>query len=43
MIIGVAKHLKVNLIAEGVETDAQMVWLVEQECEAFQGYHIDKP
>lgn len=43
MIIGVAHHLGVSLIAEGVETRAQMQWLHDNQCESFQGYYIDKP
>lgn len=43
MIIGVAKHLGVNVIAEGVETYEQLQWLDENGCESYQGYYIDKP
>ena len=36
--IGMARGLKLKVVAEGVETTAQRDYLNEQQCEAFQGY-----
>jgi diguanylate cyclase (GGDEF)-like protein/PAS domain S-box-containing protein len=37
-IIGMARGLKLKVVAEGVETLAQRSYLASLECEAFQGY-----
>lgn len=42
-IIGLATGLGLELIAEGVETEAQRSWLVEHGCLNFQGYLFGKP
>lgn len=42
-IIGLAKNFRLNLIAEGVETEAQLAFLKEQGCFAYQGYLFSKP
>ncbi len=42
-IIGLAHHLRLTVIAEGVETDAQLQYLRKQECELVQGYFLSKP
>ncbi|MBT4160466.1 MAG: EAL domain-containing protein [Gammaproteobacteria bacterium] len=41
-IIAMAKGLKLNLIAEGVENDPQLEYLKELGCEAIQGYLFGK-
>ncbi|MGE5626293.1 MAG: EAL domain-containing protein [Bacillota bacterium] len=42
-IIGMARNLKVAVIAEGVETQAQCEFLQSHGCDGFQGYHFSKP
>jgi len=42
-IIGMAHSLKMTVIAEGVETEAQLATLVGEQCETVQGYFISKP
>lgn len=42
-IIGMAKNLKLDIIAEGVETEEQRDFLLQNGCTAFQGYLFGKP
>jgi EAL domain-containing protein (putative c-di-GMP-specific phosphodiesterase class I) len=42
-IIGMSKTLKFNVIAEGVETEAQKQLLIQNGCTHFQGYLFGKP
>ena len=42
-IIALAKVLGMSVIAEGVETDAQLGTLVNYGCFAFQGYLFSRP
>ncbi|QJR15986.1 putative bifunctional diguanylate cyclase/phosphodiesterase [Usitatibacter palustris] len=42
-IIAMAKRLKLRVIAEGVETRAQLEFLRANHCEAFQGYLFSRP
>ena len=42
-IITLAHSLGVSVLAEGVETDAQMRWLREEGCDLAQGYLLGKP
>jgi diguanylate cyclase (GGDEF)-like protein/PAS domain S-box-containing protein len=42
-IIGLARSLHLNVVAEGVETDAQREFLVQQGCHAFQGFLFSRP
>ncbi|MFZ6722719.1 bifunctional diguanylate cyclase/phosphodiesterase [Undibacterium sp. Ji49W] len=42
-IIGLGQSLGLAVIAEGVETSAQQKFLVQQGCQAFQGYLYGKP
>ena len=43
LIIGIAKKLKVPVVAEGVETEAQLSKLKEMGCEIVQGYYFSRP
>lgn len=42
-IIDLAKSFDLNVIAEGVETEAQYEFLAEYGCMAYQGYLFSKP
>jgi diguanylate cyclase (GGDEF)-like protein len=42
-IINMAKVLKLNIVAEGVETAAQFDFLFRHGCQLFQGYYHAKP
>lgn len=42
-IIGMANNLGLNVIAEGVETEAQLSFLESNGCLAYQGYLFSKP
>lgn len=42
-IIGLGHSLDLNVIAEGVETEAQRDWLREEGCMAYQGYLYGRP
>ena len=42
-VIALAKSLNFNVIAEGVETEAQRGFLVENGCKNIQGYLYSKP
>ena len=42
-IIGLARGLRLNVVAEGVETEAQREFLVQQGCHAFQGFLFSRP
>jgi EAL domain-containing protein (putative c-di-GMP-specific phosphodiesterase class I) len=42
-ILSVAHHLQLNVVAEGVETAAQLTFLKEHGCSHFQGYHFGMP
>jgi EAL domain-containing protein (putative c-di-GMP-specific phosphodiesterase class I) len=41
--IAVADALHVQCLAEGVETEAERVWLEGAGCTRFQGYLFDRP
>ena len=43
IMIEIAKHLGVPVIAEGVETEEQMLALMEMGCDIVQGYYFSKP
>ena len=43
LILGIAKNLKIPVIAEGVETESQMKLLKELGCELVQGYYFSRP
>lgn len=42
-IIKIAHHLGAQVIAEGVETKAQLDFLIEQQCDFIQGYYYSRP
>jgi EAL domain-containing protein (putative c-di-GMP-specific phosphodiesterase class I) len=42
-VISLAKSLKLDVIAEGVETEAHQTRLAELGCLAYQGYYFSKP
>ena len=41
-IIAMARSLKLNIIAEGVETEAQLAFLKGQNCDAAQGFYFSE-
>lgn len=42
-IISMSKRLGIEVLTEGVETQAQMEFLTTIGCDMFQGYYYDKP
>jgi len=42
-IISIAKSLRLKVIAEGVENEAQMSFLRAHQCDEIQGYYFSKP
>lgn len=42
-ILTMANHLKLNVIAEGVENEEELAVLKEKGCQYFQGYLFSKP
>jgi len=42
-IIGMARNLHLEIIAEGVETEEQLSFLIENGCAAFQGFLFARP
>ena len=43
MIISMAKHLGLKVIAEGVEEVDQLTFLTERDCDSIQGYLFSRP
>lgn len=43
MVIGIAKSLNLDLIAEGVETVSQLEFLRAEGCRLIQGFYFSKP
>lgn len=41
--IDLAHHLDLRVVAEGVETEAELRRLIEMGCDAAQGYHFSRP
>lgn len=41
-IISIAKNFDLTVVAEGVETKAQLDFLKEQTCDRFQGFYFDE-
>ncbi|TFW31572.1 putative bifunctional diguanylate cyclase/phosphodiesterase [Massilia horti] len=42
-VLGLAKHLDLSVVAEGVETEQQLEWLDQRGCQYVQGYLTGKP
>jgi diguanylate cyclase (GGDEF)-like protein len=42
-VISLGQKLNLRVIAEGVETDEQVAFLRENNCDEMQGYHFSKP
>jgi len=42
-VLDLAKHMDLSVVAEGVETEAQLNWLDERGCHYVQGYLTGKP
>jgi diguanylate cyclase (GGDEF)-like protein/PAS domain S-box-containing protein len=42
-IVAVAHHMKLKVIAEGVETADQLEYLRQQKCDMLQGYYFSPP
>jgi len=43
VIIAIAKKMSLELVAEGVETVEQLVFLAAEGCDIIQGYYFSKP
>ncbi len=43
MILSMAKHLKLKVVAEGIETYEQLDYLSQSNCDQIQGYFISRP
>ena len=43
LIIGIAKSLKLPVVAEGVETESQVKLLKKLGCKMVQGFYFSKP
>jgi EAL domain-containing protein (putative c-di-GMP-specific phosphodiesterase class I) len=42
-VISMAHNLKLNVVAEGVETSEQLIFLQQNRCDSVQGYLFSKP
>ncbi len=42
-VLSLAKHLQLTTVAEGVENDAQLAFLVSQGCDLIQGFYTGRP
>ena len=42
-ILSMARSLNLRVIAEGVETEEQLLYLRERDCEEMQGYYFSRP
>ena len=43
MVIGIARSLNLDLIAEGVETKEQLDFLYREGCHLIQGFYFSRP
>ncbi|GAO27028.1 diguanylate cyclase [Alicycliphilus sp. B1] len=42
-ILGMARNLELEVVAEGVETEAQRAFLARHGCDLYQGYLLARP
>jgi len=42
-VISLGQKLHMKVIAEGVETDAQLAFLTDNKCDEIQGFHFSRP
>ncbi len=42
-VISLGQKLNMKVIAEGVETDEQLKFLQNNDCDAIQGFHFSRP
>lgn len=42
-IFSIAEHFNMQVVAEGVESEAEMNFLKQKKCHLFQGYYFSKP
>jgi EAL domain-containing protein (putative c-di-GMP-specific phosphodiesterase class I) len=42
-VISLGQKLNLRVIAEGVETEDQVTFLRENNCDEMQGYHFSRP
>ncbi|MCK2126134.1 EAL domain-containing protein [Thauera aromatica] len=42
-VVGLAHQMGLKVVAEGVETEAQLAFLLRQGCDEMQGYYYSKP
>jgi len=42
-VIGMGRSLKLRVVAEGVETQQQLAFLQQHECDEAQGYYFSRP
>jgi EAL domain-containing protein (putative c-di-GMP-specific phosphodiesterase class I) len=42
-IINMARNMKLRVVAEGVETQQEMLFLQDHKCDEAQGYYFSKP
>jgi EAL domain-containing protein (putative c-di-GMP-specific phosphodiesterase class I) len=42
-IIVMAQQLNLKIVAEGIETMAELDYLFSHQCDYYQGYHFTKP
>ena len=42
-VISLGQRLNMKVIAEGVETDAQLAFLTDNKCDEIQGFHFSAP
>lgn len=43
LIINMGRLLDLHVVAEGVETERQLAWLQERQCDEYQGFLFSKP
>jgi diguanylate cyclase (GGDEF)-like protein len=43
MIVSMSRLMRLHIVAEGVETSAQLAWIAEHKIEEYQGFLFSKP